>query len=863
MDRRDIEFGPNDEGLRRDVGNLGAIVGDVLREQRGEALFERVEEARKSAIRRRQGDPAADGELRALTTGLAAADAADLVRAFSTYFQVVNLAERVHRIRRRRDYQRERSGPQPGGVESALLRLRDGGMRAEEAESLLMKVCFEPVFTAHPTEATRRTLLEKQQRIARALIRNLDPSLTPDEAESVLGQIRAEVTAAWQTDEHPSDRLSVADELEHVLFYLTDVIYPVLPAFIEGLHGVFERVFDQPLTTGCRPLRFSSWVGGDMDGNPNVTAETFSDAVKEHERLLLGLYIPEVRDLGRRLSQSIRRVPASAELHERLERYGKELPAVEGSTPPRHRDMPYRRLLRLMEAKLDARRRGEPGSYSSAEEFAQDLKVIADSLSQHRGVHAGLFAAERLRCRVEVFGFHFLSLDLRQESTALRENGEAVIEAFKAIGSALAWNPSCAGTVVISMAREAADVRRVLEIARQSGVVDDKGRVPLDVAPLFETVEDLHAAPKVLEELVADPAYIEHLVGREQKQMVMLGYSDSNKDGGIAAARWALYQCQRELTRVAVSTGIELLLFHGRGGTTSRGGGKIGAAVRAGPPGSLQGHLRVTEQGEIINAKYGLRAIASRTFDQAIGAILSVTGNPGADIEPNAEWLAVMDTLANASRECYRALVFDEPGFPRFFSQATPIDVIERMMIGSRPSRRASGGDVRALRAIPWVFAWTQSRIILPGWYGLGTGLESARRVHGGELLAEMRQQWPFFRALLDDAGMVLAKADMDIAGRYAELADHEVRGVFDIITAEFARTRDNLLSVSANVTMLEDDPVLQRSIRLRNPYVDPISLLQVDLLRRWRQDGSEDPMLFEALLASVNGIAQGLQNTG
>jgi phosphoenolpyruvate carboxylase len=574
MDRRDIEFGPNDEGLRRDVGDLGAIVGEVLREQRGDALFDRVEEARRSAIRRRQGDVDADWELRALTTGLAAADAADLVRAFSTYFQVVNLAERVHRIRRRRDYQRERSGPQPGGVESVLLRLRDGGMTADEAEALLMRVCFEPVFTAHPTEATRRTLLEKQQRIARALIRRLDPSLTPDETESVLGQIRAEVTTAWQTDEHPSDRLSVADELEHVLFYLTDVIYPVLPAFIEGLHGVFERVFGRPLTSECRPLRFSSWVGGDMDGNPNVTAETFSGAVVEHERLLLGLYVREVRELGRRLSQSIRRVPASAELYGRLERYSEELVEVASGTPPRHRDMPYRRLLRLMEAKLEARRRHQSGSYATVDEFAEDLKLIADSLSQHRGAHAGLFAVERLRSRVEVFGFHFLSLDLRQESTALREGGEPVMEAFRAIGTALGGNPRCAGTVVISMAREAADVRCVLEIARRSGVVKHEGCVPLDVAPLFETVEDLQAAPRVFQELLEDTAYIAHLAGRGNKQMIMLGYSDSNKDGGMVASRWSLQDAQRKLVALFAESEVRVTFFHGRGGTIGRGGGK-------------------------------------------------------------------------------------------------------------------------------------------------------------------------------------------------------------------------------------------------------------------------------------------------
>jgi phosphoenolpyruvate carboxylase len=863
MDRRDIVFGPTDEGLRRDVGDLGALVGEVLREQRGDALFERVEEARAAAIRRRMGEGDADGELRALTKGLAASDASDLVRAFSTYFQAVNLAERVHRIRRRRDYQRARSGPQPGGVEAALIRLREDGVGAAEAAQLLAGVCFEPVFTAHPTEAVRRTLLEKQQRIARALIDRLDPSLTPEEEATTLARIRTEITTAWQTDEHPSARLTVADELEHVLFYVTDVIYRVVPPFVEGLGDAFRRVFGEQLPGRVYPLRFSSWVGGDMDGNPNVDADTFRQAIAEHRRQVLRLYRAEVRRLGRALSQSSRRIPASDEVAARLEEYARDFAELDRTTPPRHRDMPYRRLLRFVEARLTARLRDANGAYRNCAEFERDLGAIADSLCHHRGEHAGWFALERLRCRVAVFGFHLLSLDLREDAAEFHDGGPRVRAALRAVADARSMDPRAAGTCVLSMARSAADVHAVLELARSEGVVERDGSVPLDIAPLFETVEDLESAAGVLAELAKDTGYRAHLGSRGSRQMVMLGYSDSNKDGGLAAARWALYRCQRELVATAEAEGIKLLLFHGRGGTTSRGGGKIGSAVQAAPAGALDGHLRVTEQGEIINAKYGLRGIAARTLDQAIGAIIDGSRMSRERDAATEQWSEVMETVASASRDAYRALVFDDHRLVPYFLQATPIDVIERMMIGSRPSRRAADGDVRSLRAIPWVFAWTQNRAVLPGWFGLGTGLDAAEARFGAATLAQMCAEWPFFRSLLDDAAMVLAKSDISIAARYADLAEPAVRGVFGTIADEFERTRVAVLRVQGDDELLASEPVLQRSIRLRNPYVDPMSLLQIDLLDRWRATGREDEALFEALLASVNGIAQGLQNTG
>lgn len=862
MDRADIEFGPTDEGLRRDVGDLGAVVGEVLREQRGEPLFERVEEARLAAISRRRGDAEADGELRALTTGLAATDAADLVRAFSSYFKVVNLAERVHRIRRRRDYQRARSGPQPGGIEAALVALRESGMDADAAAGLLARVCFEAVFTAHPTEATRRTLLEKQQSIATALVRRLDPSLTPDEESAVMARIRAEVTAAWQTDEHPAARLTVADEREHVLFYVTEVLYRVVPPFIEGMRDAFARVYGVELGSRILPLRFSSWVGGDMDGNPNVDATTISASIVEHRQQVLGLYRADVYALGRRLSQSTRRIPVADAVLERLATYAGLLPALEDSTPPRHRDMPYRRLARFMAARLAAAMDETPGAYADCGEFAADLDLVADSLRHHRGEHAGLYQVERLRMRAAVFGFRLLALDIRAEAAEFHDGSERVRGALRAVGTACAGDQRAAGTCILSMARSAADVHAVLALARTEGV-GGGGDPPLDISPLFETVEDLVAAPRVLTELFTDRAYRAHLASRGDRQSVMLGYSDSNKDGGLAAARWALYQAQKSLVEVAREHGIELLLFHGRGGTTSRGGGKIATAIQAAPPGALPGHLRVTEQGEIIDAKYGLRGIAVRTLDQAVGAILRGIAPGHGPAAPEPEWIAAMNLVAEASRAHYRALVYEDGRLVSFFQQSTPIDVIERMMIGSRPSRRGVGGDISALRAIPWVFAWTQSRVILPGWYGLGSGLAAAREEFGAGLLQEMAAEWPFFRALLDDAGMVMAKADLDIGTRYAELAEPGAAGIYPEIVAEFERTRTAVLDARGHRELLQDDAVLQRNIRLRNPYVDPMSLLQVDLLRRWRSGDRQDDELFTALLATVNGIAQGLQNTG
>ncbi|MFQ5349167.1 MAG: phosphoenolpyruvate carboxylase [Thermoanaerobaculia bacterium] len=903
MTRRGIRFEAKDEPLRADVRRLGELVGEMLAEQGGSELFERVESVRRAAIRRREGDRDADDELWPLLAGLGPASAAGLARAFAAYFQVVNLAEMVHRIRRRRDYQRRRQAQRGSLMESAL-RLRDSGVGPTEMAELLAGLRIEPVFTAHPSEATRRTILEKQQRIAQRLVERLDPSLTPPEERVLWARIRSEVTSAWQTAEQHLERPTVADEMEHVLFYLTDVVYPVVPMFYETLEEALTEVWGDDAPGGSMPpvLRFASWVGGDMDGNPNVDADTLTATLERHRQLILALYLPEVRRLARRLSQSRSRVAADTAVIDRIRDYAGRFPAAMAGVPKRHRQMPYRVLLSLIAARLEATRAGEEGAYGDAGVLVADLRRIAGSLERHRGRHAGLFRVRRLLRRVECFGFHLAALDVRQDALvhrqvvgrllgvegwleasaaarqrrlrrALEESAGPVVEpdaesrrtleVFAALAEGRRrFGEVALGPFIVSMTEGADDVLSVLLLARWGGL-SDGDRLPLDVAPLLETVSDLKSAPEILDDLVADPVYRRHLASRQGRQVVMVGYSDSNKDGGLAASRWALQRAQAVMAGSLAGAGAELTVFHGRGGTISRGGGKTHRAIRAAPPAAVAGRLRMTEQGEAIDRNFGLRAIALRHLERIAGATALATVAPAEAALP-ADWTGVMDEIAGDSRTAYRELVYGGgEAFARYFRQATPIDVIERMRIGSRPASRRAGDGIDNLRAIPWVFAWTQSRHLLPGWYGLGSGLAAAAERHGSERLAEMASGWLFFDNLLGDAEMVLGKADLAIAERYARLAGAAGEAIFGRIRREFELTVEMVLATHDGEALLDRDPALQRSILLRNPYVDPMSLLQVDLLRRWRESERADDELLRALLATVHGIAGALQNTG
>jgi phosphoenolpyruvate carboxylase len=871
---RDIGFAPTDKLLREDVKQLGTLVGEILAEQDGPDFLAEVERIRRAAIRRREAGAEVD-ELAATLANIPQQRAGELVRAFAMYFQAINLAERVHRIRRRRDYERDGRGPQPGGLRAVLGALRDQGVTLAEIGALLPRLRIEPIFTAHPTEALRRALLEKEQEIVAALIADIDRGRTPAERRADRERMRMALTAGWQTAESPAEKPSVSDEIEHVGFYLSDVLYRVLPVFFEVFADALAETHGQ--TVALPPLLgFGSWVGGDMDGNPSVGADTIAIALAAQRALVLAAYRRDLTRLSAVLSQSSSRIAVDAAVLARIDEYARLFPAAAERARRRNADMPYRLLLSLMQARLQATARDEAQAYPDASALLADLNAIAASLQAHRGEHAGGFALRRLSRRVEAFGFHLATLDLRQDSAtharaleALRVDpsapeAQATLAVFRTLARLRPrYGDRAFGPYIISMSRSAADALAVLTLARAGGCVDGDDRVPLDVAPLFETVADLEAAPGTLRSLFADPVYRQHLQTRGQHQMVMLGYSDSAKDGGIVASRWALQQAQIAMIALARESGVRITFFHGRGGSASRGGGKTERAVIAAPRGSVDGVLRLTEQGEVIHRKYGIRALALRNLEQMTGAVLQATLRPRPPEPRETRWRAIAAELAADARDFYRALVHEDAGFPDYFRAATPIDVIERLRIGSRPSRRTNAGGIDQLRAIPWVFAWSQNRAGLTAWYGVGHALEKAIAAHGLETLAEMARDWPFFGSLIEDVEMVLAKSDPDIFAGYSRLAGALHARYFPGIAAEFERSRAMVLAIKGETELLAGDPRLRQSIRLRNPYVDPISLLQVDLLVRWRAAGRPDDALFQALVATVNGIAAGVQNTG
>jgi phosphoenolpyruvate carboxylase len=906
MARQGIFFPLKDAALRDDVHVLGNLVGEVIRDQGGDDLFEAVEGDRQAAIGRRQGDADDSIGLVVRTQSRPAEQARELIRAFTTWFQVVNMAEKVHRIRRRRQYLNDSSSPQPGSIEECFQRLKSRGMTVQQVIELLGQVSFEPVLTAHPTESTRRTLLRQQQRIARLLISRLDPSLTPPEAHATLERIRTELTTAWQTAENSRERLTVADEREHVLFFLVEVVYEVIPGFYEEIEQALERVFGPSAAEYRVPevLHFGSWVGGDMDGHPDVHAKTIRESGARHQQLIVNRYYLEAQALAEKLSQSASRVGVLPAVGERIASYRNLVPAARTATPASHDRMPYRVLLGQVAERLRATYDGRSGQYERIEQLIDDLELIARSLETHRGGKAGLFYVRRMLRRVRTFGLHLATLDVRQNADvhrqivgrSLGEDGwcertsaertarlrEAVAADQSPVGSLDAaakralwvfeamefcrhrYGAASIGSYVVSMARGIDDLLSVLLLGRWAGLVDDStGQVPIDVAPLFESVDALENAGQIIGDLLAEPVYRRHLAARGNRQVVMIGYADSNKSIGKTASRWLLRRAQEAMVAACDAAGVRLMVFHGRGAAVSRGGSRTEALVRSVPPGAIRGQLRITERGENINDRYGLRPIASRTFEQAISSLTQATAGFHGPELIDTRWRDAMAVIAQASRMAYRDLVHADPAFLEFFRDVTPVDVIERMQIGSRPVLRTNVSGVEAMRAVPWVYAWSQSRHMVPGWFGCGSGLAAVTARMGEQILGDMYARWPFFESLVDDIELSLARADMGIAEFYNGLARPEHGRFSTAISREFEESRQRVLAIKGCARLLDSEPTLQRSIRLRNPYVDPIHLTQVDLLRRWRETGREDRELLEALISSVNGIAQGLQGAG
>jgi phosphoenolpyruvate carboxylase len=904
---RHIDLPEKDAPLRADVSLLGSLVGDVLVDQHGDDLLERVETVRKAAIRQREGEPVTGADLDQLLAGLAPADMMQVIQAFTTYLRAVNLAEKVHRIRRRRAYQRADAGAQRGSLDAVLAELKEQGLEPGAAAAAINALRIQPVFTAHPTEATRRTIQEKEYDIVLRLVERLNPELTPGEEELALSRIRAALTSSWQTRLVPHTRPTVADELDNILFYLTGILYRVTPVYYEAVQQAFEKHFGTAPEAFLEDLilRFGSWVGGDMDGNPNVTARTLMDTLAQQRAVIVRRYLPEVRRLARYLSQSLSEMPVTAAVLQRLERYRELLPDAAREIPERHTDMPYRSLLNFVAGRLEATLRESDAGYATAADFVADLRLVRDSLAANKGAHAGLFGVDRLLVRARTFGFHLVTLDVRQDAlvhrrvmrellgcpdwldrepanragvlahllatdglpapahdASLSPEAEEALAVFRAISSARqVYGSAAIGLFIISMTQGADDVLTALALAEIANPHTGAAR-RLDVAPLLETVDDLDAGPDILRELLGFEVYRKHLAGLKHRQAVMVGYSDSNKDSGIVASRWALYEAQRQLVRVGADEHIDVVFFHGRGGTVSRGGGNLVNGILGAPPDTVKGFLRLTEQGEVINQKYGVRFLALRNLELVTGATLAHTVG-GRVSGFDDEQRAILAFMADASRRKFRGAVYGDPRFPAFFREITPVDVIERLNIGSRPASRRSGEGIENLRAIPWVFSWAQVRIGFPGVYGFGTALDRAIREFGLEKIRNLWKKQIFFEAMIGDVEMVLGKSELGIGQRYASLASPEHAYFFDAIREEFDLAGQRILELKELDRLLDDQRVLQRNIRLRNPYVDPLHLLQIDLLGRWREDGRRDDDLLEALKATVKGIALGIQNTG
>nr|WP_204331706.1 phosphoenolpyruvate carboxylase [Geodermatophilus sabuli] len=910
-----------DAPLREDIRLLGRVLGEVIGEQSGDDVLDLVESTRVEAFRVRRSE-VDRAELAGRLGNLDVRSANHVIRAFSHFSVLANLAEDIHHERRRRFHRREGSPPQKGSLAATIALLEAERLDPDVVARELTGALVCPVVTAHPTEVRRRTISRVQRQVSE-LIRRRDRS-SPGEAEDAewSAQLHRAVLTLWQTALLRLSRLRLADEIDEALRYYELSLFEVIPAINAELRRSLRGLWPDAGLLRRPMLLPGSWIGGDRDGNPFVTADAVRRASTRQAETALGHHLAELLVLHDELSMSDRLITPTPELA--------HLAEVSRDDSRFRADEPYRRALYGIHARLAATAQRVLGSvpgppphtvlepYDTPDELLADLATVDASLRRHG---AGALADDRLarlREAVEVFGFHLCGLDMRQNSAVHEE----------VLGELLAWGGVCpdyaaldedqrvallvgelamrrplvrpdaelsetargeldlltaaAGQVgllgpraipnyVISMCESVSDVLEVAVLLKEVGLLDPDGEdgptCPVGISPLFETIADLQAAADTLSAVLEQPVYRALLADRGDVQEVMLGYSDSNKDGGYLAANWALYRAELALVDVARREGIRLRLFHGRGGTVGRGGGPSYDAIRAQPPGAVAGALRITEQGEVIAAKYADPDLARRNLEALVAATLEASlldiEGLGEDAD---EAYTLLDDLAGRAQDAYRALVHETPGFVEWFRAATPISELAELNIGSRPPSRKAGTSIADLRAIPWVFSWSQARIMLPGWYGTGTALESWVGDDESRLarLQELHRRWPFFRTMLSNMGMVLAKTDLGLAARYAGLVpDEELRHrVFDQIAAEHERSCRMLLAVTGDDHLLADNPSLARSIRNRFPYLEPLHHLQVEMLRR-RRSGDDDELVRRNIQLTINGIATALRNSG
>ncbi|WP_416336543.1 phosphoenolpyruvate carboxylase [Dechloromonas sp. A34] len=914
-----------DEPLRTDIRLLGRVLGDTVREQEGDAVFDIVERVRQTAVSfARNGDPAARAELAALLDPLPRETTQAVVRAFSYFLQLANIAEDEHHIRRRRAHDLVGSPPREGSLIFALDALHSANVSPEAVADFFAHALVAPVLTAHPTEVQRQSLIRNHRDIARLLDQRERLQMTPEEeAENDLALANSVLTL-WQSRMLRPVRLKVLDEVKNGITYFKETFFTELPRlYIQATQQLHKRY---PAQRWALPpfFRVGSWIGGDRDGNPFVTAEILREALRLQSAAALNHYLEEVHELGGELPLSDLLIKVTPEL----------LALAEHSTDhsPQRSDEPYRRALSGIYARLAATARvldhfepvrheiGHAEPYATSDALRADLKVLANSLKLNGSANLAGGRLRRLLRAVQVFGFHLAPIDLRQNSEVhARSVAELLAGAgrcpdYEALSEAerrkllveeistprplyspyLEYSEETQGELaiffaarelrqrygaaalpncIISKTDGVSDLLELALLLKESGLLlpGATPRLDVNIIPLFETIEDLQKSAATMEGVFAIPAYRELIAGRGNEHEVMLGYSDSNKDGGFLTSGWELYKAEIELAGVFRSHGVRLRLFHGRGGSVGRGGGPSYHAILAQPAGAVSGQIRLTEQGEVISTKYGNPDTGRRNLEVLLAATLeaSLTDHEN-KVEPAEQFHAVMDELSARAFNAYRGLIYETPGFTTYFRQSTVVSEIASLNIGSRPASRKASERIEDLRAIPWVFSWAQCRLMLPGWYGFGAAVDgylAASAQNGTDGLATLRRMvksWPFFQSLLSNMDMVLAKTDLAIASRYAELvADGELRDrIFSQIKAEWALTKRHLLSILEQDDFLADNPLLKRSLQLRSPYMDPLNHLQVELLKRHRS-GETDERVARGIHLTINGIASGLRNSG
>lgn len=880
-----MTVGHNDAPLRDDIRQLGRLLGEVLREQGGEELFWAVESVRMLAKDARAGRPSARRELEQRLADLDDALIMPVARAFSHFLNLANIAEQHHRIRRSRQYRRAAdSTPLRGSLEAAFPQLIEK-VYPERLYEAICNLQIGLVLTAHPTEVTRRTLLQKHYRIAELLEQQDRPDLTPDEIEEIELALKREITASWFTDEIRHRRPTPVDEARWGFAVVEHTLWNAIPHYARSLDKMLQQHTGRRLPLDVAPIRFGSWMGGDRDGNPRVTARITREVCMLARWQAAALYLQEVEKLIPELSLQCADSDLRASVGDAWEPYRVKLKRVRAR---------LRLTLRWLEGELEGRRSAPGEAYLDYDELAAPLLECYYSLQR---CGAGIVAEGRLLDllrRLACFRLTLLQLDIRQEASRHTATLDAITQAL-GIGSYAAWSeeerqaflireleslrpliphdlqadeatqetletfrvmadvgPESLGAYIISMASQPSDILAVELLQKEMHV-----RHPLRVVPLFETLADLQGATACIEQLLAIPWYRERIQGHQE---IMIGYSDSGKDAGHLTAAWALYQTQEQLVAASRRAGIRLTLFHGRGGTIGRGGGPTHAAILSQPPGSVTASIRVTEQGEVIQAKFGMEGIALRNLELYTTAVLEATLLPPS--QAKQEWRETMDRLSEIAVQSYRHTVRETPDFIDYFRAATPEQEIAGLTIGSRPARRRTGGGIETLRAIPWVFSWTQTRLLLPAWLGVGEALQAELAADRTRELQAMFRDWPFFRAFLDMVEMVLAKGDPDVAAQYdRRLVPAALQPLGEELRQRFSATLESVLRVTGHQIPLQDFPVVRRSVDVRNPYVDPLNLLQVELLYRVRYSGEEE--LRKALMVVINGIAAGMRNTG